>query len=140
MSKFFNSDKSLILTYLGISLIFIGGSCFSLFANTEFNYYPIVIAAISFVFGFAYLLFMLKAANVQINEQNKKQPSVASLMIMNFLRFFIVILSIGSSVLFIYFGPRTGELPKWVFLLVLINGLPLMIDTFLFYMRSKFSE
>ena len=140
MNKLFKSDLSVMLTYAVISFIFIGGSCFSLFLNSEFNYYPIVITGISFVFGFAYLAFMIYAGNKQINQTKKNQPTVASLMTMNFLRFFIVILSIGVSLLFIYFGPKSGEVEKWVYLLILINGLPLLIDIFLFYMRGRYSE
>ncbi len=139
MSKLFKTDLSIVLTYIGIAVICIGGSCFALFANTEFNYYPIVITGIAFVFGLGYLLFMLKAGNNQIKNK-KKEPSVASLMTMNFLRFFIVIASVGASILFIYFGPKTGEVEKWVYLLVIINGLPLLVDIFLFFMRSKYSE
>jgi len=139
MNKLFKTDLSIILTYLGISLICIGGSCFALFADTEFNYYPIVITGIAFVFGSAYLLFMLKAGNNQLKNKNK-EPSVASLMTMNFLRFFIVIASVGVSILFIYFGPKSGEVEKWVYLLIVINGLPLLVDIFLFFMRSKYSD
>lgn len=140
MKKLFGSDKSTILVYLCISLIFIGLSCFSLFAPTQFNYYPIVITGISFVFGFAYLMFMLKTSAKQIDQAKQGQPSAASFMAMNLLRFLIVVLSIGVSLLFIYFGPREGDVDKWVYLLILINGLPLIIDIGLFYMRGRYND
>ena len=140
MNKLFKSDSGIILLYGLISLLCIGGSCFALFADTQFNYYPIVITGIAFVFGLAYLFFMLKVGNNQLKQSKKQEPSVASLMTMNFLRFFIVIAAVVVSILFIYFGPKEGEIEKRVYILVVINGLPLLIDIFLFYMRSRYSE
>ena len=140
MSKFFRTDKAIILDYLLIYVISLGLSCFSLFANTEFNYYPIVITAIAFAFGFGYLIFMLKAGNKQIDASKTQQPSTVSFMALNLVRFLIVVASIGASLLFIYFGPRRGEIEKWVYLLILIDGLPLLVSIFLFYMRGHFSE
>ncbi|MBP5694686.1 MAG: hypothetical protein J6X03_04510 [Bacilli bacterium] len=140
MSKLFKTDKSIVLVYFIISLISLGLSCFSLFADNQFNYYPIVITAISFVFGFIYLMFLLQSSKKQIDQTKNPQPSVASFMALNLLRFLIVAASIGVSVIFIYFGPRTGEVEKRVYLLILINGAPLLIDIFLFYMRGRYND
>lgn len=139
--KLFKSNKGTILFYLILSLVIIALTFLCLLSDSPFNYYPIVITAFAFAFGAGYLLLMLKSANKKtvINDKNKNL-NVAIEMGSNFLRFLLIALGIVLSFLFIRFTPHEGDIPKWVYSLVLINGVPMFIDICLFYLRSKYVE
>ena len=140
MKKVFGSNKGTILVYAIVSVLIIGLSAMGLLSDNQFNFYPIVITTISFVFGAFYLIASLSSMNKKITMSESKGMNVLTMMGGNFLRFLILILSMGCSFLFIYFGPREGEIEKWVYLLLLISGLPMFLNIALFYMRGKYVE
>lgn len=140
MKKIFGTNKGTLLIYTLISLVVVGLSCISLIFNNQFNYYPIVVTAISFAFGALYLLASLISMNKKIKMSESKGMNIMMMMGGNFLRFSILLISIACSFLFVHFGPREGEIEKWVYLLVLISGLPMFVNIGLFYMRGKYVE
>lgn len=139
--KLFKSNKGTILFYVILSLVIIALTFLCLLSNSSFNYYPIVITVFAFVLGAGYLLLMLRSASKKtvINDKNKNLNVVIE-MGSNFLRFLLIALGIVVSFLFIRFTPHEGDIPKWVYALVLINGVPMFIDICLFYLRSKYVE
>ena len=140
MKKVFSSNKGTMLVYGLISLVIIGISALGFLSDNHFNFYPIVVTSISFFFGAIYLLASLFSMNKKVTLSESKGMNVLQMMGGNFLRFLILILSIISSFLFIYFGPREGEIEKWVYLLLLISGLPMFVNIALFYLRGKYVE
>ena len=139
--KICKTDKSTILTYLVIMLIALGLSCIGFAFNTPYTYFPLVVTAISFVSGLIYLAALLMSAKkkVEVNESNKSLV-LAGQLGSNFLRFAIMIIGVLASFLFIYFTPVDGEKEKWVYALVLIAGVPMIIDIALIYFRSAYVE
>lgn len=139
--KICKTDKSTILTYLVIMLIALGLSCIGFAFNTPYTYFPLVVTAISFVCGLIYLAALLMSAKkkVEVNESNKSLV-LAGQLGSNFLRFAIMIIGVLTSFLFIYFTPVDGEKEKWVYALVLIAGVPMIIDIALIYFRSAYVE
>lgn len=140
MKKIFGTNKGTMLAYGLVSLIVIGLSALGFVSNNQFNFYPIVITSISFAFGAIYLFASLMSMNKKVTLSESKGMNVMTMMGGNFLRFLILILSIVCSFLFIYFGPSEGEVEKWVYLLLLISGLPMFVNIALFYMRGKYVE
>lgn len=140
MKKVFSSNKGTMLVYGLISLVIIGISALGFLSDNQFNFYPIVVTSISFFFGAIYLLASLFSMNKKVTLSESKGMNVLQMMGGNFLRFLILILSMVSSFLFIYFGPREGEIEKWVYLLLLISGLPMFVNIALFYLRGKYVE
>lgn len=139
--KICKTDKSTIITYLVIMMIALAISCVGFAFNTPYIYYPLVVTAISFVCGLLYLVALLKTTKkkVEVNEGNKSLL-VAAQMGSNFLRFAIMIIGVLCCFLFVHFTPVDGEKEKWVYALVLIAGVPMIIDIALFYFRSAFVE
>lgn len=139
--KICKTDKSTILTYLVIMVIALGLSCIGFAFNTPYTYFPLVVTAISFTCGLIYLAALLMSAKkkVEVNESNKSL-ALAGQLGSNFLRFAIMIIGVLASFLFIYFTPVDGEKEKWVYALVLIAGVPMIIDIGLIYFRSAYVE
>ena len=136
-----DTNLKLYLAYLGVSVIALGLSALGFLAKSEFSYYPLVITAIAFFFGFIYLLFLMLASRKEmVVTKETKGLNLVTLMGSNFLRFLVMVLALVSSFLFIYFVPHTEEIPKWVYALLLINGLPMVINVMLFYARSKYLD
>ncbi len=140
IKKIFASNLYTMLVYVAISLVLVALSSLSLLANSSFNFYPIVVTAISFAFGGVYLLLSLISMTKKVELTGSKGIDTARMMGSNFLRFSILMLSIAVNFLFIYFYPHDGELEKWVFLLLLISGVPMFLNIFLFYMKGKYVE
>ena len=135
--KLFNSNKSTYFVYLIISIFAIGLSCLSLLIPNQYDYYPIVITAISFLFGFLYLFMMFFENDKKINMEADKNLNMMKLMGFNFLRFLTIALGAAASALFIFLMPHEGEVDKWVVALILISGIPMLINIGLFYLRGK---
>ncbi len=140
MKKIFSTNKGTALVYIFFSLLAVLISCLSLLSDNQFNYYPIVVTAISFVFGGFYLIASLFSMTKKVQLSQSKGVNIMTMMGSNFLRFSILIISVVVCFLFIYFGPRTGEIEKWVYFLILICGLPMPINILLFYIRGKYAE
>lgn len=140
MKKLFSKDSTTLMVYSVISLVLIGLSGFGFLVNSQFNFYPIVITTISFLFGGIYLFFSLRSMHKKIETTNSKGFDTAILMGGNMLRFLILVLSIVCNFLFIYFTPHDGEIEKWVYLLLLISGAPMFVNIYLFYLRGKYVE
>ena len=139
--KLCKTDKSTLITYGVISAVAIGISCVGFAFNTVFNYYPLVITAISFVCGFLYLAALLHSSRLkkEVNEGNKSMI-FASQMGSNFLRFAIMVIGVLCCFLFVHFTPVEGGVEKWVYALILIAGVPMIVDIVLFYLRSAYVE
>ena len=139
--KICKTDKSTIITYLVIMVVALGVSCVGFAFDTPYSYYPIVVTAISFVCGLLYLVALLFSAKkkIEVNEKNKS-IMLATQMGGNFLRFAIMIIAVLCSFLFVHFAPMDGEKEKWVYALVLIAGVPMIVDIALIYFRSAFVE
>lgn len=139
--KICKTDKSALITYLIITVICLGLSSIAFAFDTKYSYFPIVITAISFVCGFFYLWAMLYSMKkrLEITEENKGMR-FAGQMGSNFLRFSIMVIAVLCNFLFVYFTPVEGEPEKWVYALILIAGLPMIIDIALFYLRSAYVE
>ncbi len=140
MKKIFGTNKGTMLVYGLLSIVIIGLSCLGLLSNNQFNFYPLVITSISFVFGAIYLFASLLSMGRKVELSENKGMNIIAMMGGNFLRFLILVLSMICSFLFIYFGPRNGEIEKRVYLLLLICGLPMFVNIALFYLRGKYVE
>ena len=111
------------------------------FVNEKYGYYPLVITAISFTCGLVYLVMILLNAKkkVEVTPENKNTMLVAT-MGGNFVRFAIMAIGVLCCFLFVHFTPVKGEIDRWVYALILIAGLPMIIDIALFYLRSAYVE
>ena len=136
--KICKTDKSTIVTYLVVMVVALGLSCIGFAFETPYTYYPLVVTAISFVCGLIYLVALLKK-KVEVTESNKSLL-IAGQMGGNFLRFAIMVIAVLCSFLFIHFAPTDGEKDKWVYALVLIAGIPMIVDIALIYLRSAYVE
>lgn len=132
------TDKSTIITYLVIMVIALGISCVGFAFDNKYQYYPLVITAISFVCGLVYLISLLMNARKKINvTESNKGLMLAGQMGSNFLRFAIMIVAVLCCFLFVRFAPvEGGTVDKWVYALILIAGVPMLIDIALIYLRS----
>lgn len=139
--KICKTDKSTIVTYLVVMVVALGLSCIGFAFETPYTYYPLVVTAISFVCGLIYLVALLMSAKkkVEVTESNKSLL-IAGQMGGNFLRFAIMVIAVLCSFLFIHFAPADGEKDKWVYALVLIAGIPMIVDIALIYLRSAYVE
>lgn len=137
MKNFFKSDKHIILIYCLASLLAILLSLLGFIGNGPFSYFPIVVTSIAFTFGFLYFLLMIKASHkiVEVNE-NSKHVVFAQQMLYNFSKFLLMILGVIASFLFLYFVDAGVEKEKWVFALLLINGIPMILSIVLFILRG----
>ena len=137
MKVLFKNDFRTVLVYLVIFAIALGLSCIGFAFNTPYSYYPLVITAISFSCGLIYLLALLFNAKKK-NEitPETKNLALAAQLGSNFLRFAIMVIAVLCCFLFIYFSTKEGEVEKWVYLLILIAGVPMIVDVALFYLRS----
>lgn len=140
IKRIFSKNLYTLLFYILISFILIGLSSIALLADSPFNFYPIIVTSISFFFGGVYLLLSLISMTKKVELTGSKGLDTVKMMGSNFLRFSILMLSIAVNFLFIYFYPHNIEIEKWVYLLLLISGIPMFINIFLFYMRGKYVE
>ena len=138
--KICKTNKSTIITYIVIFIIALGLSCIG-FVNEKYGYYPLVITAISFTCGLVYLVMILLNAKkkVEVTPENKNAMLVAT-MGGNFVRFAIMAIGVLCCFLFVHFTPVEGEIDRWVYALILIAGVPMIIDIALFYLRSAYVE
>lgn len=138
LQKLVESNKNVMIVYCFITFIFL---CLSLLGllHKGFEYYALVVTAISFSIGGLHLLSMLHGIKVEGNS-TPEHPQLWKMFLENFSRFMLVALAIVLSFLFIKFAPiRAGyTFSKYLYLYALINILPSPICIILFYMRSKY--
>lgn len=133
MANLLSTNKRVMLAYAIVSAVALSLSCLG-FISSYISFFPLLVTSIAFLFGFFYLLLLLKS----IDEKGKGQETtLTSAMLSNVIRFVIMGVGVALSAVAIYFIPKNGEMNNYMFLLLLINGLPMMICILLFYFRGK---
>ena len=133
MANLLNTNKRVMLAYAIVSAVALSLSCLG-FISSYISFFPLLVTSIAFLFGFFYLLLLLKS----IDEKGEgHEATLTSAMLSNVLRFVIMGVGAALSAVAIYFIPKNGEMNNYMFLLLLINGLPMMICILLFYFRGK---
>lgn len=124
-------SKNILLSYIGIILILVSISLIGL----AFKIYEVsVVISISSVFSFIYLLLSLLYIDYQ---GNKKLGKRSFLIIFMILKFFILILSVFLSLIFLYYSPTFLHLGQYRYLFILFILLPIGITMVLLVFKGK---